>query len=422
MLGRRLLQTLALIVALSLLWTLWAELHPSEERALRSLVHDQLDDWFPELMAPVGDGFGLRPLAAGDWPTAEAAPKPPPKSAPESVAVVRPRVLLIHGLDEPGIIWDDLAPAAAAAGFEVWELRYPNDQGIDRSADLLAEQWGALPDDRPVILIGHSMGGLVARDFITRWRHPVGASPRIEGAPVAGLIMVGTPNQGSPWARLRIWLELREHFEDAQRRRFSLFAGLRDGLGEAKIDLRPGSAFLEALNARPWPASVPRAIIGAQLLESPSSSPSPSPAPQRPAQPLDQGREALPRQMTEQTTDQKTDPRAGQSDRQSADPFTDEPADPLPESIRAGLDALAAEVGSEPLRAKLDAWLRALGDGLGDGAVSVDSLRLEGAPEPLIVNGAHRTMLRRLFAGDPTPPAIAPIIAQLEAWSASQSP
>jgi pimeloyl-ACP methyl ester carboxylesterase len=419
-LGRRLLQTLALIVALSLLWTLWAELHPSEERALRSLVHDQLDDWFPELMAPVGDGFGLRPLAAGDWPTAEAAPKPPPKSAPESVAVVRPRVLLIHGLDEPGIIWDDLAPAAAAAGFEVWELRYPNDQGIDRSADLLAEQWGALPDDRPVILIGHSMGGLVARDFITRWRHPVGESPPLEGALVAGLIMVGTPNQGSPWARLRIWLELREHFEDAQRRRFSLFAGLRDGLGEAKIDLRPGSAFLEALNARPWPASVPRAIIGAQLLESPSSWP--SPAPQRPAQPLDQGREALPRQMTEQTTDQKTDPRVGQSDRQSADPFTDEPADPLPESIRAGLDALAAEVGSEPLRAKLDAWLRALGDGLGDGAVSVDSLRLEGAPEPLIVNGAHRTMLRRLFAGDPTPPAIAPIIAQLEAWSASQSP
>jgi pimeloyl-ACP methyl ester carboxylesterase len=419
-LGRRLLQTLALIVALSLLWTLWAELHPSEERALRSLVHDQLDDWFPELMAPVGDGFGLRPLAAGDWPTAEAAPKPPPKSAPESVAVVRPRVLLIHGLDEPGIIWDDLAPAAAAAGFEVWELRYPNDQGIDRSADLLAEQWGALPDDRPVILIGHSMGGLVARDFITRWRHPVGASPRIEGAPVAGLIMVGTPNQGSPWARLRIWLELREHFEDAQRRRFSLFAGLRDGLGQAKIDLRPGSAFLEALNARPWPASVPRAIIGAQLLESPSSWP--SPAPQRPAQPLDQGREALPRQMTEQTTDQKTDPRVGQSADRSADPSADEPADPLPESISAGLDALAAEVGSEPLRAKLDAWLRALGDGLGDGAVSVDSLRLEGAPEPLIVNGAHRTMLRRLFAGDPTPPAIAPIIAQLEAWSASQSP
>lgn len=412
MFGPRLLQTLALIVALSLLWTLWAELHPSEERALRSLVHDQLDEWFPDLMAPVGDGFGVRPLAASDWPAVEAAPKPPPKSAPESVAVERPRVLLIHGLDEPGIIWDDLAPAAAAAGFEVWELRYPNDQGIDRSADFLAEQWGALPDDRPVILIGHSMGGLVARDFITRWRHPVGASPRIEGARVAGLIMVGTPNQGSPWARLRIWLELREHFEDAQRRRFSLFAGLRDGLGQAKIDLRPGSAFLDALNARPWPASVPRAIIGAQLLE-PAL-----PPPQSPAQQRDRGREESPQRAAEQLTDLPVDQRVGQSADQSAD----EPADPLPESIRAGLDALAAEVGSEPLRAKLDAWLRALGDGLGDGAVSVDSLRLEGAPEPLIVNGAHRTMLRRLFAGDPTPRAIAPIIAQLEAWSSSHNP
>ena len=177
-----------------------------------------------------------------------------------------------------------VSPAIAEAGFEVWELRYPNDQGIDRSADFLAEHWPALPDDRPVILVGHSMGGLVARDFITRWRHPFGESPPLEGAPIAGLIMIGTPNQGSPWARLRIWLELREHFEDAQRRRFSLFAGLRDGLGEAKIDLRPGSAFLEALNARPWPVSVPCAIIGAQLLESLSPW-----SQQRPAQPDDEG-------------------------------------------------------------------------------------------------------------------------------------
>jgi pimeloyl-ACP methyl ester carboxylesterase len=270
------------------------------------------------------------------------------------------------------MIWDDLAPTAAAAGFEVWELRYPNDQGIDRSAAFLAQHWDALPDDRPVILIGHSMGGLLAREFVTRWRHPVAKPAKVAGAPIAGVLMVGTPNQGSDWARLRIWLELREHFEDAQHRRFSLFAGLRDGLGEAKLDLRPGSAFLEALNARPWPASVPRAIIGARLVEP-------------------------------------------------------------PKQLIASLDAAAAEVGSKALAEQLHAWFdqlseglgeglsvslgEGLSDGLGDGAVSVQSLRLEGVPAPVIVNGAHRTMLRRLFADDRTPPAIAPIIEQLEAWS-----
>ncbi len=358
-LRRRLFQASALLLLIAVIWTGWAELHPSEERALRTLVHDQLDDWLPELMSPAENGHGLRlrlPAQTERGPISISPEAPRLDTGIGTDSDQRPRVLLIHGLDEPGIIWDDLAPAVAEAGFDVWELRYPNDQGIDRSADFMAEQWSALAGDRPVILIGHSMGGLLARDFVTRWRHPVGESPRIEGAPIAGLIMVGTPNQGSPWARLRIWLELREHFEDAQRRRFSLFAGLRDGLGEAKVDLRPGSAFLQALNARPWPESVSRAIIGARLVEP-------------------------------------------------------------PKHLIASLDAAAAEVGSEALGERLHAWFDDLGEGLGDGAVSVESLQLEGVPAPIIVNGAHRTMLRRLFADDRTPPAITPIIEQLEAWS-----
>jgi hypothetical protein len=36
----------------------------------------------------------------------------------------------------------------------------------------------------------------------------------------------------------------------------------------------------------------------------------------------------------------------------------------------------------------------------------------------MLVDGSHRTMLRRLFADDPRPPAIDPIIEQLEAWDA----
>jgi pimeloyl-ACP methyl ester carboxylesterase len=349
---RRYLPRLALAAALiGLIWVVWAELHPSEERALRTLVHDRLDDWFPEVMEPPEDGEGLRLRHAAEAPEGDAASAPP-------AAATTPRVLLIHGLDEPGVIWDDFAPAAAAAGFEVWELRYPNDQGLDRSAAYLASQWGRLPDDRGVVLVGHSMGGLVAREFVGRWRHPVGRPPEVGGAPVAGVIMAGTPNQGSDWARLRIWLELREHFEDALQRRFSLFAGLRDGLGEAKIDLRPGSVFLQTLNARPWPDAVPRFIIGARLAEPPAW-------------------------------------------------------------LSEGLDAAAAEAGSKALGERLHAWFDGLGAHLGDGAVSVDSLRLEDGPEPVLVSASHRTMLRRLFADDPRPAAIDPIIEQLQAWAAA---
>lgn len=330
---------LAMLAAVIAGWTWWAEQHPRDERRLRVLVHDQLDAWFPEQMAPNDGWHGLHRRNAGN---ATALP-----------------VVLIHGLDEPGIIWDDLIPALDSAGFEVWEFRYPNDQGLDRSAAYLAEHWPALDADRTVALVGHSMGGLVIREFVSRWRHPVGEPALVDGAPVAGALLVATPNHGSEWARLRVWLELRDLFPSDRGKRFSLFAALRDGTGEAKIDLRPQSDFLRALNARPWPESVPIALIGARLLG---------------------------------------------------------PAD----SFLEGIDEASTEVGSAELRAELYAWWSSLGDGLGDGAVTLSSLELADAPAPIIVDGTHRTMLRRLLAGDPEPPAIEPILAVLRQWDDAQ--
>ena len=195
---------LSFVLAL-IAWTWWGEDHPREERKLRVLVHDRLADWFPQEMAPDKDWHGVHL-----------------RTQPAATQEQGVRVLLVHGLDEPGTIWDDLVPALGAAGYEVWEFRYPNDQGIDRSAGYLADQWPTLTGGRPVVLIGHSMGGLVARDFVSRYRHPVGKSPEIEGPSVAGVILVGTPNRGSEWARLRVWLELRDQFPTGQGRRFSL--------------------------------------------------------------------------------------------------------------------------------------------------------------------------------------------------------
>jgi pimeloyl-ACP methyl ester carboxylesterase len=318
-------------LAVTALWTWWAESHPREERRLRVLVHEQLSQWFPDEMAPVDGWHGLYPRAGA--PAGDAGP-----------------VLLIHGLDEPGSIWDDLAPALQAAGHAVWELRYPNDQGIDRSAEFLAAHWPELPPERPVTIVGHSMGGLVARDFVSRlWR------TGMPGPGVAGVILVGTPNGGSEWARLRVWLELRDHFPNSAGRRFSLFAALRDGAGEAKIDLRPDSDFLRALDARPWPEGVPIFAIAGRLVAPPAD-------------------------------------------------------------LADGLAAAAAEAGSTALARALSGWWSTVGEDLGDGVVSLASADVPGGPPPLVVEASHRGMLARLLPGDPEPPAIEPILAALREW------
>jgi len=231
------------------LWTSWSERSPADERAMRIELREWLNAHFSELMDQDDGWHGLHARSLQPDPDA-------------------PVLVLVHGLDEPGSIWDELIPALDTAGFEVWELRYPNDQAIDRSADFLAERWLALDSKRPVALIGHSMGGLVIRDFVTRWRHPVGSPERLGGPPVSGVILGGTPNHGSEFARFRVMLELRDQLPHIADRPYPAFAALRDGTGVAKIDLRPNSEFLTDLNARPWPPQVQIVLIAGLLLES----------------------------------------------------------------------------------------------------------------------------------------------------------
>lgn len=331
----------AMLVALLLFgtWLAWTEANPERERELRTAAQDQLTEWFPEAMnAP--ELFGFQPP---DTDTGRSAPD----------------LVLIHGLDEPGGIWDAALEAFAAAGLAAWEFRYPNDQAIDRSADLLAEYWSGLGDPDPVILIGHSMGGLVIRDFVTRWRHPAESEPDVGGPPVRGVVLVGTPNQGSAWARLRAWLEVREWLAQIPEGQLSLFTGLRQGTGAAKIDLRPDSRFLTDLNARPWPDAVPIQIIGGQLGEA------------------------------------------------------------TPETLQ-GLDRLSEDLGVADLRARVEAWWAETGEGLGDGVVPVDSLSFDGGPEPLLLQASHRGLLVEQPLADGPPPAIEPMLETIRRWRESE--
>ena len=181
-------------------------------------------------------------------------------------------VVLVHGLDEPGGIWDDAAPALYQAGYRVVRFEYPNDQSIVTSATGMRkamERIGAMGFEDASI-VAHSMGGLVSREALTNPELGDGAGmigDGDDGVVIDRLILVGTPNEGSAWAKLRGVAEVRERVQrwvSSDDLDPSVLTTLgQDGDGQAGKDLQPGSAFLESLNARAMPAGLPvTCVIG----------------------------------------------------------------------------------------------------------------------------------------------------------------
>ncbi len=182
-------------------------------------------------------------------------------------------VLLIHGLDEPGSIWDELAPALGEAGHATVRFEYPNDQAISDSGELLdtaLRRLRARSVER-VSIVAHSMGGLVARDALTR---PGFADREPEArSAVDRLITIGTPHAGSPWAGMQWASEVREQAErllgESAPEAEDLYRFSFDGDGQAGADLRPGSPFLTDLNARPAPEDVEFTCLVGQVVTLP---------------------------------------------------------------------------------------------------------------------------------------------------------
>lgn len=279
--------------------------------------------------------------------------------ASEDAAVTnRPVVLLIHGLDEPGDIWDELAPALHLDGHRVLRFNYSNDQSPVRSADQFAaalEEQIAQADIEELAIVAHSMGGLIARDLLTRHAQ----AEDWEGPRVQHLITVGTPNQGSPVATLQPIGEAREvvarlwssrSLEPAE-----VLSFLVDGSGDAAVALTPGSSYLEDLNARSLPGDTPITIIAAH---------------------------------------------ASASQRERLDEL----------ASSAPLSGLLGEETRDLLLDRIDA----ITDLVGDGVVPLESTPLKGVSDYRVVSANHRSMLRTMpvLSTDPVPPAI-PIILEV---------
>ncbi len=286
------------------------------------------------------------------------------KETPERV------VLLVHGLDEPGSIWDDLAPALRGAGFAVARFEFPNDQGIGASARELGAALRTLraAGTRRVDLVCHSMGGLVAWDSLTSPGDYAGKAQGSEELPaVDRLFLIGTPFRGSELARARAVTEVREQvlrwWATKSKNVHELARAREDGLGEAGDDLRPGSAYLSELMARPRPQGGRTTVIVGRVTAA----------------------------AAEGITEFLKDPVFGEI-------LTPEEVARLSERVRGA----AAKIESE----------------VGDGVVPMSSARLENVEDTVVLEGSHRGMLERTtvdraLTGADQPPAIAIILERL---------
>ncbi|MHC4769255.1 MAG: esterase/lipase family protein [Planctomycetota bacterium] len=270
-------------------------------------------------------------------------------------------VVLVHGLDDPGWMWRDLCPRLLDAGHVVLRFEYPNDQPIADSADLLAASLQDLRTTGIVELdiVAHSMGGLVSRDVLTRTAYFNGdGSGQGRFPAVDRLIMLGTPNHGSAMVRLRGIAELREQVYRWFSGEWSWQDALDDGAGEAGRDLLPGSDFLRRLNGRPHPTHTSYTIVAGQL----------SPVSEEELATLAKRVKALARSM-------------GMEDTPGS--------------------RMATSMFQEAVR------------GVGDGVVSIESARLLGVNDMVLVEANHLSMIVNLLPSDSTPPAIPIVLEKL---------
>lgn len=332
-----------------------------QSRALRARLRALVVGWFPEDAAAAMGGYGLW-VATGE----NAFARPDADTLKDHV------VVLVHGLDEPGDLWAQMTPALLKAGHVVMEFRYPNDQPIVDSAVELDAAMGELDGlgVKRVSLVTHSMGGLVSRQMLTSSACYAGRGSGREGRPnVDRLIMIGTPNHGSALARLHVVSEVRDQISRALSGDGLLFGAVYDGAGEAQLDLLPDSPFLAALNARPHPEGVAMTIIAGR-----------------------------------------------------ASPVTPAALMKLETALSGKLHGRLGAAADSSL-----SWLtRALAetaDGVGDGCVSIESARLVGVDDFVIVEANHVSLVRQVIDGlGKTPPAIAVVLDRLHDPDAAPDP
>jgi pimeloyl-ACP methyl ester carboxylesterase len=160
-------------------------------------------------------------------------------------ATSKPLLVCFHGLYSGPDVFAGLRSGARDAGFATAAISYDDRRAIGDTASDISIQFDRLLVDAHenvrLMLVGHSMGGLVAREWTE--------NRTLKGDRIAGLITVGTPHGGSSWAVLPPLLDLFDEGRlDASRLADVL---LHQPSAPGFRDLATGSEFLQQLAARP---------------------------------------------------------------------------------------------------------------------------------------------------------------------------
>ena len=155
-------------------------------------------------------------------------------------------IVLVHGMDSQlSKCYTNLAKELAGdpdfRGQRILGFQYPGDASLARVGEFLYREISLAidPKVRPVF-VGHSAGGLVARYYA-----------EVKQGPFERIILQGTPNQGSDFAKLRPVVETKQFAKDLKDGYSQAVENaILDGQGQIAHDLQPGSLFLNHLNNR----------------------------------------------------------------------------------------------------------------------------------------------------------------------------
>jgi pimeloyl-ACP methyl ester carboxylesterase len=188
---------------------------PQREAVLAAL-NGVLGDYLAETGNPLAIEMRLR----HDGRTLELEPQPQPDEGASRIAVPgagRKLLVLVHGSSMNDQQWlrkghDHGAELARDHGYTPLYLHYnsgrhvsTNGRELDTLLERLVSGWPVPIDE--LVLVGHSMGGLVSRSAIHYAECEAGAA-RVWRTKLTKLVCIGTPHHGAPLERGGNWLDV----------------------------------------------------------------------------------------------------------------------------------------------------------------------------------------------------------------------
>jgi pimeloyl-ACP methyl ester carboxylesterase len=153
-------------------------------------------------------------------------------------------MLFIHGFHGKGESFVAIREHFRTAGYRTGCVHYDDHVSIARSASKVAamvkQQFAADTNSR-LVLVGHSMGGLVAREWVE--------NPELTSPQISHLITVGSPHSGSAWAEVTPLPDLLVNGSFTPDVVIGLLSN--QSTTPSAVDLRPHSEFLTTLASRP---------------------------------------------------------------------------------------------------------------------------------------------------------------------------